>query len=230
MLLQVRDVNTNIFFSVDCVIFGLDESKLKVLLIKHAWEPALGSWALPGGLVEQQETLEQAAHRLLEQLTGVKEVFTEQVRTFSEVNRFPNQRVITTAMYALIKPEKISPNPNWYATEAAWYDVDQVPELAFDHNRILESTLAILQREIRLKPIGFDLLPEKFTLGDLQRLFEVVLSKKLDRRNFRRKVQSMDILTQLNEKRKGPHAPAQLFQFNEQAVEEAKEQGFLIRI
>jgi ADP-ribose pyrophosphatase YjhB (NUDIX family) len=230
MQLTVKESNQDIYVSVDCLIFGLSESGLQVLLIKHGYEPAIGQWALPGGLVEVNETIEEATRRLLTVLTGVHDVYTEQFHTFSELDRYPGLRIITIGVYAIVAPDVYALEPSWYASEAAWIPVKDVPQMAFDHNKILQKGLETLQRDIRTKPIGFNLLPEKFTLSQLQHLFESVLQIKLDRRNFRRKIDALNILTLLPHKQNGPHAPANLYEFNEEGIETARKDGYLFKV
>lgn len=212
--------------SVDCVVFGFDDRKLKVLIIKRASEPATDEWALPGGFMEIHESLEEAADRLLDHLTGVNGVYLEQLGTFSNLNRHPLGRVITTAFYGLSKPNRYWLNPTWHAKEAEWVDVEAVPNLAFDHNEIIKKALTVLQREIKLKPIAFELLATKFTMSELQALYETVLGEKLDKRNFRRKIESMDILIELDELKKGAHIDAKLYAFNKVDFENKLKDGF----
>ena len=177
-------------FSVDCVIFGFDKGELKVLLIERNEEPFKDCLALPGYLVEQNESIDFAANRILYELTGLKDIFMEQFYTFGEVNRHPQGRVITVAYYAILRlnaSKELKPITN-YAKKAFWHPVANLPELAFDHSEIFAKALQKIKRKITYQPIAFELLPEKFTLSQLQMLYELILNKKLDKRNFRKKM------------------------------------------
>jgi 8-oxo-dGTP diphosphatase len=214
--------------TVDCVIFGFDGKKLEVLLIKRGSEPELGKWSLPGGFMEKTETAERAAERVLEQLTGVADIYMDQLRTFSEVNRHPIERVVTVSFYALVKPENHQLTPAWHASEAYWCDIHKLPVLGFDHEKIIKVALHTIKRDVRLKPIGFELLPRKFTLKDLQNLYEAILEEKLDRRNFRRKIKVTNILTELTEVKRGAHKDAVLYKFDKKLYYEISQDGFNI--
>lgn len=214
--------------TVDCVVFGLDADQiLKVMLIQRNIPPFEGEWALPGGFVRLEESLEDAAMRELQEETGIKEIFLEQLYTFGTVNRDPRERVITVAYYALINliEQKIQATTD--ARNAQWFALDEIPALAFDHNQILNVALQRLQGKLRYEPIGFELLPSKFTLSQLQKLYETVLRQTLDKRNFRRKILKMNLLIELAEKQTGvAHRAAQLYQFDEQKYLELKQKGF----
>lgn len=213
--------------TVDCVVFGLDDSELKVLLIQRALDPFKGRWALPGGFVRVEETVDQAARRELEEETGLKEVFLEQLYTFGAVNRDPRERVVSVAYYALVKLAAHETQAATDAAEARWYPVSQVPKLAFDHADILATALARLKGKLRYEPIGFELLPPKFTLSQLQHLYEAVLATALDKRNFRKKVLGFGLLVPLEETQMtGRHRPAQLFRFDADKYEKLKRKGF----
>ncbi|MBU6341285.1 MAG: NUDIX domain-containing protein [Bacteroidetes bacterium] len=216
-------------FSVDNVIFGFDGGDLKVLLIQRGAAPYKGKWALPGDLVYPNEDLDTAAQRVLEQLTGLRNVYLEQVKTFGAVDRHPLGRVITIAYYSLIKISDYTVTPASFAQSAKWHSVNKVTELAFDHNEILFSCLNRLKRKVRMTPVGFELLPPKFTLTELQQLYESVLSpsKGLDKRNFRKKMLSMNLLVELTESQAGvAHRPAKLYQFDREKYEEFLAEGF----
>lgn len=214
-------------FSVDCVIFGFDNEKLKVLLIERGAEPYLGHFALPGDLVYPGEDLDLAAKRILNELTGLSDVYLEQVKTFGSVDRHPLGRVITISYYSLIKIDTSQVGASSWAKQAYWHPVDDLPKLAFDHRDILEACRSRLQEEVRRRPIGFELLPEKFTLRQLQALYECVLETKLDTRNFRKKVLSMDLLSELNERQQGvAHRPAKLYGFDNEVYMSLTEKGF----
>ncbi len=216
-------------FSVDNVIFGFDEGDLKVLLIQRGAAPYKGKWALPGDLVYPNEDLDTAAARVLEQLTGLRNVYLEQVKTFGAVDRHPLGRVITIAYYSLIKISDYAVTPASFAQSAKWHSVTRVSELAFDHNEILDSCLKRLKRKVRMSPVGFELLPPKFTLTELQHLYESVLNpvNGLDKRNFRKKILSMNLLVELTESQAGvAHRPAKLYQFDQDKYEEFVAEGF----
>jgi len=174
-------------FTVDNIIFGFDNDDLKVLLIKRQEEPYNNRWALPGYFVKENEDLDAAAVRVLEELTGLKDVYLEQVSTFGKVNRHPSGRVITVAYYSLVAIQKYNLFASSIAKEAQWVKVKDVKELSFDHLEILQSCYQRLKRIVTIEPVGFGLLPTKFTLTDLQHLYEAILEVKLDKRNFRKK-------------------------------------------
>lgn len=213
--------------SIDCVIFGFENSELEVLLIKRAISPQRGWWALPGGFILKEEDLDVAARRILFETSGVTNIYMEQVATFGQVNRFPDRRVITIAYYALINPENYALHPGIDTSEVSWFPLSQIPELPFDHNQILHTALDQLRRRLRTKPIGFELLPDKFTLTQLQNLYEKILGIALDKRNFRKKLQSMRLLVMLNEKQKGvAHRAAHLYKFDEKIYDSLIRDGF----
>lgn len=214
-------------FSVDNVIFGFDGGELKVLLIQRGAAPYRGKWALPGDLVYPNEDLDAAAERVLEQLTGLRGVYLEQVKTFGAVNRHPLGRVITVAYYSLVKISDYTVTPASFAHSARWHAVSKVGELAFDHNEILDTCLRRLKLKVRMAPIGFELLPPKFTLTELQHLYESILGEKLDKRNFRKKILSMNLLHDLNEVQEGvAHRPARLYRFDRQTYQQFVAEGF----
>lgn len=212
-------------FTVDNVIFGFDEGDLKVLLIKRGEEPYKDKWGLPGYFVYPEEDLLSAAKRVLKETTGLENVYLEQVKTFGSVNRHPIGRVITVAYYSLIKTSdyKLTASSTGLAQKAKWHSVAKIKDLAFDHTEILEACFQLLKRRVRRRPVGFELLPPKFTLTELQHLYEAILETALDKRNFRKKILSMDLLVDLDEVQEGvAHRPARLYQFDK-----AKYQAFL---
>lgn len=212
--------------TVDCVVFGFDEEELKVLLIRRGLAPFLGKWALPGGFVRVEETVDEAARRELEEETGLSEVFLEQLYTFGSVRRDPRERVVSVAYYSLVKLSEHPATGASDASDALWYPVAKVPPLAFDHEEILATALIRLRGKVRYEPIGFELLPEKFTLSQLQHLYEAVLQTPLDKRNFRKKILSMGLLLPLKERlRLGAHRPAQLFRFDARKYAALKKRG-----
>ncbi|MCO6487162.1 MAG: NUDIX hydrolase [Phaeodactylibacter sp.] len=212
--------------TVDCVIFGLDEShKLKVLLIQRGHPPFKGQWALPGGFVDMDEGLEAAALRELEEETGVKNVFIEQLYTFGEPGRDPRGRVVSVAYYALVNLEEHPVTANSDARRVKWYETDSLPQLAFDHEDILRVAVARLRAKVRYQPIGFELLPEKFTLSQLQKLYETILGvEELNKRNFRTRILKMGVLKEVGKQEGVAHRPAKLYCFDKEKYEQmAKE-------
>lgn len=217
--------------SVDCVIFGFKKQKLNVLLIKLNVDPGKGQWVLPGGNIRTDEGLDEAANRVLQDLTSIEKLYMEQLYSFGDVNRFPLFRVITIAYYALVKPERYKFSPGPKASKVNWFQINEVPDLPFDHNKILNEALKELKRNIRYKPIGFELLPKKFTLTDLQTLYESILERELDKRNFRKKILSMHLLEKLEEKQTGvPHRAPRLYRFDRKNYLRLKEKGFNFEI
>ena len=178
--------------TTDCVIFTYEDWKLKVLLVKRGGEPYKGKWALPGGFLRNDETAKEGALRELREETGLEASAVGELGVFSDPSRDPRERVITIAFYALVKPSEVEGGDD--ADEAAWFSIDELPELAFDHADIINAALERLRRDIHFEPIGFDLLDDEFTIPDLQRLYEIILGVKFDRRNFQRKILSSGIL------------------------------------
>ncbi len=214
-------------FTVDNVIFGFDEGDLKVLLIKRGEAPYEDNWALPGYFVYQDENLDSAANRVLAELTGLENVYLEQVKAFGRSDRHPVGRVITIAYYSLIKISDYKINAASIARKARWHSISTVPDLAFDHNDILTACFNRLKRRVRGRPIGFELLPPKFTLTELQHLYEAILETELDKRNFRKKILSMNLLVDLDEMQEGvAHRPARLYQFDREKYEHLFAKGF----
>ncbi len=217
--------------TVDIVIFAMNEDDLNVLLIRRKGEPFQGQWAIPGGFVEMDETLETSARRELEEETGLKNIFLEQLYTFGGVNRDPRERTVSVAYYALVQQKKQKVISGSDASEAKWFAVSDLPELAFDHQLILDTALERLRGKVRYQPVGFELLPRKFTLRQLQNLYEVILGRELDKRNFRKKILSMDILVPLNETEKAvAHRAAKLFRFDKRNYDQLVKQGFLFEV
>jgi 8-oxo-dGTP diphosphatase len=213
--------------TVDCVVFGLDEQDLKVLLIQRDIEPFTGRWALPGGFVKMDETLEESALRELGEETGLTKVFLEQLYTFGNPGRDPRERVVTVAYYALVKLLDHKVQAATDARNAAWFAVDDLPKLCFDHDDILTAALKRLQGKVRYQPIGFELLPPKFSLTQLQRMYEIILERDLDKRNFRKKVLSLDILQELDEVEQDvAHRAARLYRFDERKYRQLVKDGF----
>lgn len=219
-----------VLLAVDCIIFGFDKEELKILLIKRDFEPEKGKWSLMGGFLQRAETLDDAGNRILQTLTGINNIYMEQLYGFSKVDRDPVERTISVAYYALINIE----DHNAELIEkysARWFNVKEAPELIFDHNAMVSHAIRRLQYRTSTKPIGFELLPEKFTMRQLQKLYEAILDEKLDKRNFINKINNLDILIKLNEKdmsssRKGSF----LYEFDKEKYHKKVEDGFTFKI
>lgn len=213
--------------TVDCVVFGLDESDLKVLLIQRKLQPFQHGWALPGGFVRVEETLDDAARRELEEEAGVSELYLEQLYTFGTLDRDPRERVVTVAYYALAK---LSDHRIRAATDAmgvGWFGLDDLPKLAFDHGDIVQRAHERLRGKVRYAPVGFELLPQRFSLTQLQRLYEIILGTDLDKRNFRKKILAMDLLVETDEVEQGVrHRAARLYRFDRRKYDRLTKQGF----
>lgn len=219
-------MKTKMQVTVDIVIFTIQEGVLKVLLIKRRIPPFVGQAAIPGGFVLEAEDLDQAALRELNEETGVSDVYLEQLYSFGKPDRDPRGRVITVAYFALISADrKLTAGSD--AAAAAWYPTDNLPPLAFDHATILNYALERLRNKLEYTTVGFQLLPEKFTLTELQEVYEAILGKKLDKRNFRRKMSVLRILKPLPEHRRGGQRPAQLYRFVAARFEKLKDKGIL---
>ena len=185
--------------SVDNVIFGFSDGTLMVLLYQIAYNPFKGQWALPGGHVKYNESTDDAAKRILNELTGIKDVYTEQLRAFGDLERVKKKRTITIVYFSLVNPEKYILKAGAVAAITKWFNVQDVPKLTYDHNLLLNEALLGLRRKVKFKPIGFELLPHKFTLHQLQVLYESIFGLVFDKPNFRRKILNMDILVKINE-------------------------------
>ncbi|HTD24310.1 MAG TPA: NUDIX domain-containing protein [Terriglobales bacterium] len=212
--------------TVDLVIFTIHENELKILLVKRGIEPFAGASALPGGFVHENESLEAAALRELQEETGVKEVYLEQLYSFGDPGRDPRGRVVTISYYALISPDQ-SLRAGTDAADARWWPVSKLPPLAFDHRKIVDYAVERLRNKLEYTTVGFQLLPAKFTLTELQRVYEAILNKELDKRNFRRKLELLKILKPLNEWQKGGRKPARLYRFSATQFEKLKDKGIL---
>lgn len=213
--------------SVDCVVFGFENNKLEVLLIKRKGNPKKGNWALPGGFVLKTETLDEAAVRILDETSNVKNIYLEQIHAFSKIDRFPLRRVISVAYFALIDPEKHSLKPGIDTTDVQWFPVNEKIDFPFDHYEIFERALKQLRQRVKIKPIGFELLPKKFSLTQLQSLYECILGETLDKRNFRKKILGLKMLIPLNDYQKGvAHRAARLYKFDFEAYQNLRNKGF----
>lgn len=198
--------------AVDLVIFTVRDGALEVLLVERGVPPYQGMWALPGGFVLERETLEEAARRELEEETGLRDVYLEQLYTFGDPDRDPRGRTVAVAYYALTPPAV--PRASTDAAKAGWHPAARTPKLAFDHAAILKSGLQRLRAKLGYTTVGFELLPKQFTLSELQRLYEAILERPLDKRNFRKKILSLDLLKPEGQKRAaGAHRPAQFYSF-----------------
>lgn len=220
-------------FSIDCVIFGFDEEedKLKVLCIKRTSEPEAGKLALPGGFVYLDENLDDAPLRRLYDMTGLKDIYLKQVGTFGDVRRYPARRVITVVYYALVKISNYSIRLGTDASEVHWFAVDDVPELVFDHRELFIHAYENLKQEVRIAPIIFNLLPKKFSLSNLQKVYEAVMGKKIDKRNFRKKILGLGILHATGEKQSSvSHRTAQLYTFDDDAYQLMLNRGQMFSI
>ena len=211
--------------TTDCVIFGFDGSELQVLLIERGIEPFKGKWAFPGGFLNMDETAGEGAPRELKEETGLENAYIEQFNTYSDPGRDPRERVITIAHYALVRIQEVKGGDD--AAKAQWFPIDEVPQLAFDHDKILRDAMRKLRERIHFEPIGFELLPEKFTMRDLQILYESILGVKFDRRNFAKKMMHYELLNQLDETvRPTAKRDALLYSFNKENYELFKKKGF----
>lgn len=218
-------------FSLYCVIFGYKDSKIHALLVNRAMEPFLGDWAIPGDLVYPDEDLPDAASRILTELTKIDGIVLHQGQTFGKPKRHPQGRVITNAYFALVRVGDINAVSDSCAKELKWVPICDLPQLAFDHNEILESTFEQLSQKLKREPICFDLLPEKFTLNEMQQLYEYVYEVSLDKANFRKKIKPIPLIS-LSEKQKNvKHRPANLFKFDFKGYEDlVKEENYLFRM
>lgn len=213
--------------AVDCAIFGFDGSGLHLLVIERDNEPLKGKWALPGGFVHTEETAEEAARRVLQEKVGVKNVFVEQLYTFSEIDRDPRDRVISISYYALVNSRQYKLIAGKDTVKAEWFPVSSLPKLAFDHDKITKMALQRLKGKVRYQPIGFELLNEKFTLTELQQLYEAILETTIDKRNFRKKILGMELLEPLEERQKNvAHKAARYYRFDKKAYRELTRTGF----
>lgn len=210
--------------TVDVVIFSLIEEALCVLLVKRKQWPFGGMWAIPGGFVRMDESLETAAARELAEETGVRDVYVEQLYTFGDPDRDPRTRVITVAYFAIVPADAVDePVAGSDAADTGWFPVDDLPELAFDHAAIVDYALTRLRYKLEYTMVGFELLPDTFTLSELQHAYELILGETLDKRNFRRKVLSAEILEYTGKKRReGEGRPARLYRYREDAIAEVK--------
>lgn len=229
---QIHNYNTEdkVLLAVDCIIFGFDNEKLKILLIKRNFEPEKGKWSLMGGFLKNHETLDEAADRILKHLTGIDNVFMEQLHTFSKVDRDPAQRTLSVSYYALINIEDHNEELN-SQNSAEWFEVSKAPTLIFDHDLMVRHAVRQLRYRTTTEPIGFELLPEKFTMRQLQKLYETILDEKLDKRNFINKINGLDILIKLDEKDKNSSRKGSfLYKFDEEKYNKKLKDGFSFKV
>jgi 8-oxo-dGTP diphosphatase len=221
-------MTTGVKVTVDLVIFALREHDLHVLLVRRGVPPFEGWWALPGGFIREGESLEDAARRELGEETGVRDVYLEQLYTFGDPGRDPRGRVVTVAYYALLTSDTTPIEAGSDAAAARWWPARDYPTLAFDHQEILDYALERLKNKVEYTTVGFQLLPKKFTLTQLQRVYETILGRELDKRNFRRKISLLGILKPLDEwVAEGPSRPAQLYRFSARQFEKLRDKGIL---
>ena len=213
--------------SVDNVIFGFDGKRLRVLLVERGVEPFNDSWALPGEMVRPDEDLDSAAGRILRELTDLDEVYLEQVASFGTPGRHPAGRVVTVAYYSLLREASYPVLPKGWAKNARYFSIDALPVLAFDHGEIIEACHERLRERVRTRPVGFELLPKRFTLSDLQSLYESILGRELDKRNFRKKILSVGYVEDTGDLQENvSHRPAKLYRFDEERYASSRAVGF----
>lgn len=211
--------------TTDCVIFGFDGTKLRILLIQRSIEPYKGRWAFPGGFMKMNESAEQCALRELQEETGLECAHIRQFHTFSAPQRDPRERVITIAYYALVVMQEVKGGDD--AADARWFSLDEVPQLAFDHDQILRQAEQALRQQIHFEPVGFELLPKEFTIKELQNLYEAILGVRFDRRNFYNKMRRLEMLEHFDATvNPSQKKEAYLFRFNKQKYDELKQKGF----
>ena len=224
----------NIDIAVDAIVFGYSkEEGVKVLLIKRKYDPFKGAWAIPGGFVHDDESLEDAAERELMEETGIKINYLEQLYTFGKPDRDPRKRIISVAYFGLVKSSQFSKlEADTDAEEAKWFNIKRLPKLAFDHKKVLKMSIERLRSKIIYQPIGFELLDKKFPFSDLEHLYTTLLDRPIDRRNFKKKVMGLGILDELNEKAKSAKAgrPGNLFKFNKTTYNKLIKEGIHFEI
>jgi 8-oxo-dGTP diphosphatase len=217
--------------TVDAVVFGYESGKISILLVKRKYEPFKDAWALPGGFVLENENLEQAVERELLEETGVKINYLEQLYTFGNLERDPRGRVVSVAYFGLVKPNAFKLQASTDAQKAEWFQIDNLPKLAFDHKAVFKIALERLQGKITYEPLGFELLGKKFPFSDLEKLYATLLGREIDRRNFKKKITSLKVLDELDEKVSiGPGRPASLFSFNRKRYFQLKKEGIIFEI
>jgi len=201
--------------TADCAIFGFSGDALRVLLVRRAVDPFKGAWVLPGGAMQPDETLEDTAVHLLQNLVNVQNVPIRQVGTYSSLHRHPIRRVVTTSFFALVSPKDHDPIARQYLDKVMWCPMNELPELGYDHRKLLDDAYEALKEELRLQPLAFHLLPENFTLKEVQEVYESILGESLDRRNFRRKILTYDFLINTEEKKPGVKGGPELYRVDD---------------
>jgi 8-oxo-dGTP diphosphatase len=230
--MKIYPKEIKLLIAVDCIIFGYDilEKEIKLLLLKRLFEPAKGKWSLTGGFVDANESLDEAASRILRKLTGLESVYMKQLYAYGDTSRDPGARVISVAYFALITIRDIDRDLA-ERNGVHWRSISRLPDLIFDHPVMVKRALDDLQNQIKIKPVGFELLPEKFTLVQLQDLYEAIYQRKIDKRNFRKKILSMGILEKLEEKeRETSKKGAYYYKFNEEEYKRLKQNGFYFNL
>jgi 8-oxo-dGTP diphosphatase len=217
--------------TTDCVIFGFDGGGLKLLLTERQKEPFKNMWSLPGGFLSMNETAEECAKRTLLEKTGIKNVFIEQLYTFTDIERDPRERIISVSYFALVDTKQFHIIAGRNTVQAEWFGIAKLPKLAFDHKVIVNTALQRLKGKVTYQPIGFELLQEKFTLTQLQRIYEAILEKNIDKRNFRKKILATGLLKPLNEKERNvARKAAQLFSFDFKTYKDLSKKGIFFEI
>jgi len=223
---QYYKAHKEILVAIDCIIFGFSDNDLKVLLLKRDFEPAKGQISLIGGFVRQEESLDNAAARILHELTGLKDIYLEQLYTYGSIDRDPGERVISVAYCALLKIQDLD-HEYVRMHSARWCPISDCPELIFDHETMIEKAIRRIQRRAKNRPIGFELLPEHFTIPQLQKLYEAIYQRKLDSRNFRKKLLAMNILKKYDKKDKSSSKKgAYLYSFDKKKYNKLLKDGF----
>lgn len=222
-------ISQNIKVAVDSVVFGYRQEELQLLLIRRKAEPFRNSWALPGGFVRDEESLEAAVERELKEEAGIRINYLEQLYTFGKPDRDPRFRTLSVAYYGLVNPSRFTLMADTDASDAQWFPVHKLPRLAFDHKQIIRTALQRLQAKLSYEPVGFELLDAKFLFSDLEKLYATLLGKELDRRNFRKKIMALGVLEQLDEQRQdGPGRPASLYRFDKARYFDLKKKGIVL--
>jgi len=220
--------------AVDAVVFGYSkEEGINLLLVKRLYNPFKGRWVLPGGFIKEDESLEKAVERELQEETGIKINYLEQLYTFGKVNRDPRKRIISVTYFGLVNKNRfLKLKASTDAEEANWFSISELPNLAFDHNEIVETAIKRLRAKLEYEPIGFELLEKKFPFSDLEQLYTMLLDREIDRRNFKKKIMKLGIVEELDEKeeRSGSGRPGKLYRFKKNEYEKLKKEGMHFEI
>lgn len=230
-VLNTHNLKSNIQLTVDAVVFGYMEGKVSVLLVKRKYEPFRDSWALPGGFVQDRESLEEAVQRELREETGIEINYLEQLYSFGAVERDPRGRIVSVVYFCLVNPGAFKVVAATDASDVGWFDIKALPVLAFDHQIIIDKAIERLRAKITYEPIGFELLEDKFPFSDLEKLYTSLLDREIDRRNFKKKVNSLQVLDELDEKiSQGRGRPASLYRFNKDRYFQLRKEGIIFEI